>query len=102
MRKGRVSEPAPREMICFRLFGHESKNRLTRASIVDDRTYVPMEKVSFQVNVYREQHWKVPLFMIGCRLTPTALGHRALEKGSSKYPSSTALSLDTLASVSVR
>lgn len=40
-RKKRVSEPAPREMICFTVGEGEQRKRWTRLSIALVRTYVP-------------------------------------------------------------
>lgn len=106
-RKTRVSVPAPSEITCFFLYcpGRDSRNRRTRRSIAVVRTYVPIQIHSRSANWHamwltrRTTH--TPLLMIGNLLVSNLAGVNGCAKGSSMYPSRTALNRDTLASLSV-
>lgn len=101
-RKKRVSEPAPREIICFFRVGWEERKRLTRESITVVRTYVP-EIPSLSTRWYHKKLERgigssaVPLFIMGSLLCISPVT-KAFANGSLRYPASTALSLETLAS----
>lgn len=60
MRKNLVSEPAPREMICFGVSGEEDRKLLTSLSIAVVRMYVPRVNNSIRFR-WREELSSIPL-----------------------------------------
>lgn len=106
-RKTRVSVPAPSEIICFFTCCSicDSAKRETRRSIAVVRTYVPIQTQPRLVNCHptslirRTTH--TPLLIIGNLLVSDPAGVNGCANRSSIYPNRTALSRDTLASLSV-
>ena len=101
-RKKRVSEPAPREMICLVVCeGKEVRKRETRRSIAVVRTYVPDGSGQQDTQARSLAVEAIPRLMMGNLLCTLWLATKYLAKGSSRYPTCTALSRETLASPSV-